>query len=148
MIILLSTIIGVIGFFILLFLSTNLTGMVVRGFFSDAELQRIEDDKNTHDFIKNEIKKYDRGELFTTIVSIILLVGFLFLMYKYLTIWALVATLMLMISRIPDLLWEIKNGKKTTMDNIRKGFFHTLVGGLLTWLALPVFWWTIYSLLA
>lgn len=136
---------SIVGYFVLMFITTNLTGMVVRGFFRDVKLEELKKDEKTHPFIKQEIAKYDRVGMGITIFFSIISLLFLYLLYRYLNIWAVVAVLLLIFSRIPDLLWEIRNGKKVRVNDRPKGGIY-LITDMTIWIALPVLWWSLYNL--
>lgn len=138
---------SIVGYFVLMYITTNLTGMVVRGFFRNAKLEELKKDENTHSFIKKEIAKGDRADNVITILFAIVSVVFLYLLYHYLNIWAVIAALLLIFSRIPDLLWEIHTGRKVTKNDRPKGGVHSLTD-LAIWVALPILWWSLYSFLS
>ena len=142
MTIILSIVLAVVGYFVLMYITTNLIGMVVRGFFRDANLEKMKTDNNVSIFIK----KHNRADDVTTIVFVIISILFFYLLYRYLNIWAVFAALLLTVGRIPDLLWEIKHGQKTTMENMRRGPID-IATSIMDWLALPVIWWSLYTLL-
>ena len=142
MTIFLSIVLAVVGYFVLMYITTNLIGMVVRGFFRDANLEKMKTDNNVSIFIK----KHNRADDVTTIVFVIISILFFYLLYRYLNIWAVFAALLLTVGRIPDLLWEIKHGQKTTMENMRRGPID-IATSIMDWLALPVIWWSLYTLL-
>jgi len=138
-----SIVIGIAGYFILMLFSTNLTGMIVRGFFTDTGLQKMKKNEKTHPIIRNEIEKNDYANVFITIISVVLLILFLYLLNKYLTFWALIAAILLIVGRIPDLLREIKTGEKITLKNMRKKPID-YVTITMDWLALPALWWALF----
>lgn len=138
---------SIVGYFVLMYITTNLTGMVVRGFSRNAKLEELKKDKNTHAFIKKEIAKSDRADNVITVLFTIISVLFLYLLYHYLNIWAVVAALLLIFSRIPDLLWEIRTGKKVTVNDRPKGGVYSLTD-LTIWAAIPTLWWSLYTLLS
>ena len=138
---------SIVGYFILMFTTTNLTGMVVRGFFRNAKLEELKNDDNTHEFIKKEIAKGDMADNVLTIIFIIISILFLYLLYHYLNIWAVVSALLLIFSRIPDLLWEIRTGRKVTKNDRPKGGIYSLTD-LEIWVSLPILWWSLYSFLS
>lgn len=138
---------SIVGYFVLMYLTTNLTGMVVRGFFRDPKLQEMKNDENTHDFIKKEIVRNDRADVIVTILFAILGVLFLYLLNCYLNIWAVIAALLLIFSRIPDLLWEIHTGKKVTKNDRPKGGVYAITD-IVILVALPILWWSLYSFLS
>lgn len=144
--IILSTVLAIVGYFILMYLSVNFLGMVVRGFFKDEKIKELKDDSQTSDFIKKEATKVNRADTLVTIIAIIVLGIFLYLLYKYMNIWAVITVLLFMFSRIPDLLWEIKRGEKITKQNMPKGAIYS-VTSIFTYLALPVLWYSIYLLI-
>jgi hypothetical protein len=146
MTIILSVILAVVGYFILMLLATNLLGFVVRGFYPNPELEKMKKDEELSSAVKSEIKKQQGANVGVTIFFILLSFVIFYLLYRYLNIWAVVAVLLLMIGRIPDLSWEIKSGQKTTKENMQKGSIYT-IASIICWLALPVLWWAFYTLL-
>ncbi len=128
---------SIIGYFPFMYITVNLTGMVVRGFFHDPR----------NDLLKNYMgrTKYNRIDVGTTIVFSIVSVLFLYLLYRYLNIWAVVSASLLVFGRIPDLIWEIRNGRKVTMNDGPKGGLHSVTGFTVP-IALLIFWWSIYNL--
>jgi len=100
-----------------------------------------------HPFIKEEIKKDARASttlsIFFAIIGLILLL----LLYKFLNIWAVVAVLLIVVARVPDLLWEIRNTGKAPKGSLPKGGIYNLTA-LISWAALPVLWWASYTWLS
>lgn len=78
---------AVIAWLVILYLGTNLIGMVGRGFFE---------------------KPLVSGNHIVTFVSILATVGFGFYLYYYWGILFLVAIILIMASRLPDLYWEVR----------------------------------------
>ena len=116
----------IIGTPILIYLSINLLGMVVRGFFRDSSIEKMKNDRETHEFIKSEINKQNRaGNLITVIYTIISLV-FFYALYRYVNTWSLLAVFLLMFGRLPDLLLEIRTGKKFDRTNKPKGVIYAI----------------------
>ncbi len=128
---LITTVISIVGYIILLLITTNLTGTVVRGFLSNRRLQEpgISDATNT------------------IVTFLFAIIGLLFLiaLFYFLNIWAPIAALMLMISRVPDLMWEVRTGRKVSTKETPKGTLN-IVTLILTWVSPIVFWWSIYTL--
>jgi len=138
-----AIVLGVAGWFVLALISTNLIGMFVRGFFTeDTEELR----KELHPSMHEELHKLKRADFGATVLSFILIAIFLYLLFKYVNTWALFAALLLMVGRIPDLIWEIKHGRKVTKTDRPKGILYTITG-VMDWLAFPVIVWAIYNLL-
>lgn len=130
----------VIGWFVLMLLGTNLIGIVVRGFFTNPELEKLHEE--AHHFIKNEIEKYNRTDKATTLVSGIILVAYLVFLGYFWNIGVVISALMLMLSRIPDLLMEIKTGKKNAWKNAPKDFTYVATT-LMTYGSLVVLFFSI-----
>ena len=144
--IVLSILLGVVSYFILMVIGTNLVGMVVRGFFEDKNLEKLKQDKETPQFIKKEIKKSNvAGSVITSLFALISLV-FLYALFAFVNIWAVAAALLLMVGRIPDLLWEIRNGQKITKKNMPKTPLY-IITSVMDWVALPVICYAIYLLI-
>jgi len=128
----------------LTFVTINLTGMVVRGFFRNSTLEKLKRDEKTLSFIKDEIGRYNKFQDLGTIVFVVISIMFLALIYHYFNVQAMIAILLLVASRIPDLVWEIKSGRKTTLHDGAKGGLYTFTG-YLTLVAIPFLWWSIYT---
>lgn len=124
-----------------MYLSVNFLGFLMRGLFSNPELDRLEKEEN--DFIKNEIKKDKHINKIINIIAIILLVIYLFLLFKLGNIGVLLAGFVIMIGRSPDLLWEIKNGKKFNSNLVKKDLWF-YISAFLPWLAIPILYFSLY----
>jgi hypothetical protein len=116
----------IIGTPVLIYTSINLLGMVVRGFFRDSSLEKMKNDEETHEFIKSEINKHNRAGGLTTVIFIILALVVFYVLYTYVNIWCVLAVLLLMFSRTPDLLLEIRTGKKFDRNNKPKGVVYAI----------------------
>jgi len=138
---LISGVVGLIGWFILMYLSTNLLGLFVRGLFTDPELDKLEQEGS--DFIKGEIGKSKRADVWLNIVALVLIAGFFYLLFHFLNIYAAAAAAMLMAGRLPDLIWELKNGKKINVSTMPKDLTYWLTC-LLDWVSLPVLCYAVY----
>lgn len=125
----------VLTWLIFLIVSTNLIGLIIRGLKPRGEIDKLENE--AHPIIKNEIEKYrTSGIVFSAIFGLLSLV-ILYFLYRYMNLGAVIAVILIMGARVPDLLWEIKTGMKATGNNQPKGLVYTLASGL-TWLSLIV----------
>jgi hypothetical protein len=104
--------ISVVFYLVLLYLSINLLGFFVRGLFPDPELDRLK--LEAHDFIKHEIEKAQSANTKINIIALTLLVIYFYLLFHFWNIGVVIVAILMMASRFPDLLWEIKHGKKLT----------------------------------
>src|SRR3989344_5660895 len=101
--------VSIISWLVLMFVGTNILGFLVRGFFTNPEIDKLTTEG--HEFIKKEAIKAQGAERFTNIVAWIVMVAYLSFLGSY--NWGvLIASIMIMAGRLPDLLWEIKHGKK------------------------------------
>ncbi len=138
--------ISIVFYFILMYLSVNLLGLLVRGLFSNPELDKLK--QEGHEFIKNEIEKSQRADKWINIIALILIVVYLYLLFHFWNIGVMAVAIIIMVVRLPDLLWEIKhyNGKlsyanaklllpKNTLSTIR---------GLSFLLIIPILYYFLY----
>jgi hypothetical protein len=82
------------------------------------------------------------GNAVITIISIILAGAYLYALYYFWNALLTVAAVMLMVARLPDLLWEMRTGKKVTPQSRPKGAVYTVTTSLM-WLALPLIWYAL-----
>jgi Ca2+/Na+ antiporter len=118
--------------------------MIVRGFFIDASLLELKNNKGTQRFVKKEIEKFINLRHLMTLVFLIFTIVFYYLISKYLGIFAVIAAALFMLACFPYLIWEIKHGRKVEQEN--KGLIYYL-NILMLFAAFPLFWVaTIYLL--
>lgn len=106
----------------LIYVTINLLGLIVWGFFIKPNLTQ------------NGI----------TIVSAVAGIGFIYVIYQYIGWIAALAILLTIISRLPDLLWEIRNGRKITRTNSPQGLLY-IATGVLSWVDIPLLWWACFT---
>lgn len=74
-----------------------------------------------------------------------LIIGFLSMLYYFWNVGLVIAGIALMVSRVPDLIWEKKEGKMLELEDMTKPKF-SLFTTLLSWASLPVVWYSIYQM--
>lgn len=130
------------GWLALMYASINLIGMLVRGLVlvSDVEKQLSEGDDNLKK-VAGEIyhPKLERKVNITAAVLIVIYLGALFYFWN---IGVVIVAAILMVSRIPDLLWEIKYGRRKIKEMPSIYMITTLV----TLATLPILWFSLYQL--
>jgi hypothetical protein len=126
-----------------MYLSINLLGFLVRGMFTNPELDRLKQDKNTHEFIKNEIKKSQRADKWVNLTALVLNIAFFYLLFRIWNIGVVAAAIIIMAGRLPDLVWDIKHGRPTNPKLMKKNLLY-YVSASLPWLALPVLYFSLY----
>lgn len=142
--IIINILISMASYFVLMWLSVNLLGLLVRGFFTNPEPEKLKSD--SHKFIKQEIEKSQRADEWINIVAFLLIVGYLYATFHFWNIGVTAVALVLMLVRLPDLLWEIKTGKKVTPSVARSMPKNALyfITTFLTWVALPALYYFLY----
>lgn len=124
-----------------MYTSVNLLGFLVRGLFTNPQLDKLE--QTGHEFIKEEIKKSKRADKIINIVALILLVVFFYSLFHFWNLGVVAVAILIMAGRLPDLLWEIKNGKKTNPNLMKKNALFYL-SSILPWLGLPLLYYSLY----
>lgn len=123
----------------IMFISTNLIGLLLRVGETNSEMHEI---ASSNEFLSEEIRKSQRSG---AIIAIILVVAFLSALYYFWNLGLVIAGVMLMLSRAPDAIWEMKNGRALGADDMRKPKFFML-STLLAWASLAVVWYSLYRL--
>jgi hypothetical protein len=125
---------SIVGYFILMLIGTNLWGIVVRGLrptFKRITKENLE-----------SIENINNGGSIITILFSIIGVEYFLLLYQYWNIGIMVAGLLLMFARLPDLIIEIRTGKKINSNNMPKRPLNVLLN-IFSWLALPLIWYSL-----
>jgi hypothetical protein len=123
-----------IGFyFILLIFSTNIVGFIVNGFYDP-----ILDVKN----VMSEERLIERSKMDETglkpLAYVFLILGliYLFSVYYYFNLGLAIVALSFMLTRIPDVRFEIRTNTKINKKNIPKNVLNSITT-LINWLLLP-----------
>jgi len=136
--------ISILFYLVIIYLSINLLGFLVRGLFSNPELDKLRLDGS--DFIKDEVKKIQSTDKWINIIALILIIFYFYLLFYFWNIGVIVVAIMVMVGRLPDLLWEIKNDKKMTRAIAKSLPKNALfyVTTFLYWLGLPALYYFLY----
>lgn len=124
-----------VAWLVLMLLGTNLIGMIVRGLVAPPRLRDLDADLPA--WLAGEVKRFERADAILTLGSACVGVLYLVALVHFWNVWVAVAAVMFMVSRIPDLLWEIRTGRKVQKDNMPSGGLQRLTP-VLDWGALPV----------
>ncbi|MDD3006690.1 MAG: hypothetical protein PHX30_03865 [Candidatus Pacebacteria bacterium] len=141
-----SIIKAIVAWLIIVYAGTNLVGSIGRGL-----LEKPLDPNEYQDYLKNEVKKWNSSGIVVAILSSIITIAICYYVYSYWGILFLIAFILVMASRIPDLYWEIRVLPKklgvpypVPKDLIRKAiknqessFWNTLAG-LTIWIVLAI----------
>lgn len=139
--IIVHVLISVVFYFVLMLLSINLIGFLVRGFFTDPELAKLK--TSGSEFVKQEIEKSQCVDKRINIVALLLIIGYLYLVFHFWNIGVVIIAVVLMTGRLPDLLWEIKSGKKTTTSAMPKNALY-FIATFLNWACFPALYYFLY----
>jgi hypothetical protein len=126
---------AIAGYFILMFVGTNLLGIVVRGFRPTFK-------KDSDGNLASTVDTSSTGSIIMTILFSIISVAYFYALYHYWNIGIMTAGLLLMFTRLPDLLFEMKTGEKVNSTNMSKKPIDVLLN-ILSWLALPLIWYSL-----
>ena len=74
-----------------------------------------------------------------TLLFVFLTIFYLYLLLRVWNIGVPIAAAMMMLARVPNLLWEIPMGQKITRSSGPRGAV-SILSTLITWSALPVLW--------
>jgi hypothetical protein len=130
--------VSIVAWFALMFLSTNLVGILLRGLIS----QLLAADKDGQEGAMDAKRESNGRGIFLTAIGISLSLTAI----SYFGNFALaIAALMLMISRLPDLFWEVRKGRQLEMEDMSRTPF-PILSSLLSWAALPVVWYSLYQM--
>jgi hypothetical protein len=151
---------AILAWVVMLIVGTNLVGFVVRCFidflfFSTPHVDMPVDevgestenfgapaDGAVEDLIASEYRKMRVGNLTMAVVFLGLTGGYFFSLYHFWNIGLVAAAGLLMMSRLPDLLWEIRTGKKVSRVSMPKGPAF-IVAVVLDLVALPLTWYSL-----
>lgn len=125
-----------------MYLSVNLLGFFVRGLFSDPKLDELKKNQK-FEFLKKEVDNFQRANSWTNIISFLLLVVYLYLLFHFWNIGVVAAAVIIMVGRLPDLVWEIENGKKINPELMKKNALY-FISAFLPWVAFPVLYYSLY----
>ncbi len=125
--------------FFLMFISTNLVGFLVRSIFTNDEM--------ADSILNSEVisKDHRKARIRTIIIVSVLIVISFAAVYHFSNIGLVIALLMLMAARVPDLIWEIKNRRPLQLEDMVKPKFSYLTT-LVSWASLPVVWYALYRM--
>lgn len=134
---------AIIAWVIMILVGINLIGFLVRGLCwsppsSDAPTERMQ--KRLADWSRRVVAT----NIAMTLLSLVLMVGYLFMLFFYWNVGLVIAAVLLMASRLPDLFLEIRTGNKVSKHSRPKGAVYTMANFII-WLALPLIWFSLYK---
>ena len=127
-----------VGWVILMLIGTNLTGLVVRGVVPPPAAREAKN-RIANPLVQELMARYRRANVGVTIFFAALGLAYLYALLRLWNIGVVAAAVMLILARLPDLLWKIHTGHKVTTQLAPKGP-GGILATLLSWGALPVLW--------
>jgi hypothetical protein len=95
----------IVGYFILMLAGSNLLGMVVRGIIPTYK-------KDADGNIQLAMDVKSNGGIAITIIFSLISILYFYVLYHYWNIGVVIAGAIMMFTRLPDLLFEMKTGEK------------------------------------
>jgi len=136
-----NILITVVFYLILMFLSVNLLGFLVRGLFTNPDLERIK--QQGHEFIKNEINKSQRADKWINLIALLLMIIYFYALFYFWNAGVAIVAILIMVGRLPDLVWEIKHRRKTEPELMKKNTLY-YISTILPWIGLPILYFSLY----
>lgn len=126
---------AVLGYVLLLFVGTNLIGLMVRSLLEASP-------KNAGNFVFNSGMSRPTNIIITLLIGLSASLLFLSALYYFFNTGLVIAATMIMLARLPDLFFEIKTGQKITFKALPKRPID-IVCTIIFWAALPVVWYSL-----
>lgn len=128
---------------VLMVVSTNLIGLVVRGLFWTPPPISGDAPDAVQQVLENEGKRLSVVNTGMTIFGLLLSVTYLGALYQFWNILLAGVAFLQMCSRFPDLLWEIRNGRRITKGDAPRGVLSYL-SLILSLVCLPLTWYALF----
>ena len=112
---------AVIAWITLMLVGTNLIGFVVRGLLWIPPHIDADAPKSVRHILADEVRRYSVANIAITIFWTLLSLAYIGALYHFWNILLASAGILEMCSRLPDLLWEIRHGKRLTKGDAPSG---------------------------
>ena len=140
MVVVLGIVKTIIAWFIMMLISVNLLGYVVRGLLWSPTSMEEKVAKIVFKDMPNREPMTPTFNFVITLFAFVFTVAYYFALYHFWNIGLVAAAGLMMFSRLPDLLWEIKHGVKVTKNTGPKIGCLCAVEFLLS---LPLTWYSL-----
>lgn len=124
-----------------MFVGVNLIGLIVRGFKCSPPPVGAPTDR-VRESLQDESRRMGRVNTAMTLGGILLAATILLGLFYFWNIWLAVAGLLAMVSRIPDLLWELNRGGDALVKSRPQGPVY-VVAAILMWGTPLVVWYSL-----
>jgi hypothetical protein len=134
---------AIIGWVVLAYIGTNLTGHVVRGLVHQGLPQ---EDESETEVLRAEARRERNWDTVFTAGYSCLGVGYLYVLFRWLNWLVALAAFLLLLARLPSLLFELRAGPVYSAQARRDIAMNMPTPirafcGILSWSALPILWW-------
>jgi hypothetical protein len=132
---------AIIVWVIMLLVGTNLIGFIVRGLFwsppsVDAPVDQV------REVLARESSRMSLANGVMTFGSLILAAMYIFSLFHFWNLSLALASVVIMASRLPDLIWEIHAGRKPAHGDRPRGPLYFLAS-TFSWAALVLVWYSL-----
>jgi hypothetical protein len=131
----------ILAWFILLYIGTNLVGYVVRNFLSWSS-PVIDLREPFKKMFTHELRRERALDIAISLIFLVLTVAYLIAIYHFWNVGLAVSAGLVMVGRLPNLLWEIRTGTKISTANYPKGAV-SVMSIVLILLSLPLTWYSL-----
>jgi len=134
---------AIVAWVILMLVGTNIIGFLVRGLVHQSVPH--EDEFET-EFVRGLVRRVRRWDTVATAGWAVLCLGYLYLLFRWWNLTVALAGLVLMLARLPELLFELRTGLSYSAEARRISAMNMSRGArvfcdILAWSALPLLWW-------
>jgi hypothetical protein len=133
---------SIVASVILMLVGTNLIGFIVRGLVGSPPPIETEPGSPAYEVIAGEAKRISAANSALTIIGVVVTAAYFFLLFYFWNALFAIAAGLSMVARIPDLLWEIRIGRRAVRGSRPEGGIY-LVGTILPWLTLVLVWYAL-----
>jgi hypothetical protein len=131
----------ILAWFMLLYIATNLVGYVVRNFLSWSS-PVVDLSESVKKLFAHELRRNHAIDGAMSLIFLFLTAAYLFGLYHFWNVGLVVSAGLVMVGRLPDLLWEIRTGTKISTANYPKGAV-SVMSIVLILLSLPLTWYSL-----
>lgn len=107
---------SIVAWLVFMLVGTNLVGFIMRGLVWTPPPTEIEPDSPAYELITGEAKRISTANTALTIIGIVVTAAYFSLLFYFWNVLLAIAAGLVMVARIPDLLWEIRTGRKATRE--------------------------------
>ena len=116
---------------IMLIVGSNLIGLIVRGLFWSPPTVDAPNDDPVQELLARESSRLSLANRAMTFASVILAAAYLFALFHFWNLGLALAGVLIMTARLPDLIREIRTGRKPARKDLPRGPVYLLASTFL-----------------